>query len=352
MATEDRLQLPGWWPTKGTAARKEFAGQEACAECHSPEVQAQQNTPMAHAATRAADSDALRSHGRLTFRLPPYIYEIFRTENDSTYSVSDGGRTISAPLGWSFGLGESGQTYIFQLKGTYYETRLSFYSQPGALNFTPGAPTTPSATLEEALGRKMLYGRETQRCFGCHNTASTASNKFDPSHMIPGVTCEACHGPGARHISAIKAGRIEEGSAALMNPGKLDAIDLVDFCGACHRTFMDVALTQTFGIQNLRFQPYRLEKSQCWEKGRVSCLDCHDPHRSRVRDLAAYDTPCLGCHRSAGSAPTPDHPGKACPVSAGHCVSCHMPKYEVPGMQFKFTDHFIRIVRKGEGYID
>jgi hypothetical protein len=29
-----------------------------------------------------------------------------------------------------------------------------------------------------------------------------------------------------------------------------------------------------------------------------------------------------------------------------------MPKYEVPGMHSKFTDHFIRIVRKGEGYSD
>ena len=27
-----------------------------------------------------------------------------------------------------------------------------------------------------------------------------------------------------------------------------------------------------------------------------------------------------------------------------------MPKYEVPGMHAKFTDHFIRVVRKGEGY--
>jgi hypothetical protein len=29
-----------------------------------------------------------------------------------------------------------------------------------------------------------------------------------------------------------------------------------------------------------------------------------------------------------------------------------MPKYEMPGMQFKFTDHFIRIVHKGEPYPD
>jgi len=29
-----------------------------------------------------------------------------------------------------------------------------------------------------------------------------------------------------------------------------------------------------------------------------------------------------------------------------------MPKYDVPGMHAKFTDHFIRVVPKGEGYFD
>jgi len=153
----------------------------------------------------------------------------------------------------------------------------------------------------------------------------------------------------------MKAGQIEQGVASIMNPGRLNPVDLMDFCGACHRSYMDVALTQTFGMLNLRFQPYRLERSKCWGKGdaRITCLACHDPHQARVRDLASYDEKCLSCH---GSGPSPvlskDHPGKACVVSSNNCVSCHMPKYDMPGMHFKFTDHFIRIVRKDEPYSD
>jgi hypothetical protein len=196
----------------------------------------------------------------------------------------------------------------------------------------------------------MLYGGETQRCFACHTTASTTHNEFDPARLIPGVTCEACHGPGANHVTAMKAKRISQGLRAILNPGSLNPVEQVDFCGACHRTYMDVALTGTFGILNLRFQPYRLELSQCWLKTKgVTCLACHNPHQHRRRDLASYDDQCLACHPLAASA---RRIGKPCPVSTKDCVSCHMPKYEVPGMHFKITDHFIRIPRKDEPYVD
>ena len=56
MATDDRVQLPGWWPTKGTASRDEFLGPDACTECHASKVRTQKETPMAHAALRPAVS--------------------------------------------------------------------------------------------------------------------------------------------------------------------------------------------------------------------------------------------------------------------------------------------------------
>jgi hypothetical protein len=350
MATEDRVQLPGWWPTKGTASRDEFLGPNVCADCHASKFRTQTLTPMAHAAMRPADSEALRAHDKLTLSLPPYDYQISRQENGSLYSVSDGKRAISLLLGWAFGLGQSGQTYILERNGTFYESRVSYFPALDGLDSTPGQSQAAPSTLEDALGRSMLYGGETQRCFGCHTTASTTNRRFDPSHLIPGVTCEACHGPGAKHVAAIKADKIKLGLKAILDPGQLNPVDQVDFCGACHRSYVDVVLSKTSGIRNLRFQPYRLERSQCWIKSNngITCLACHNPHQPRVRDLASYDDRCLNCHRSASTG----HPAKICTVSTNNCVSCHMPKYEVPGMHAKFTDHFIRVVRKDEGYAD
>ena len=45
---------------------------------------------------------------------------------------------------------------------------------------------------------------EIGRCFACHSTASTIGDKFDEENLILGVTCEACHGPGAKHVAAMK----------------------------------------------------------------------------------------------------------------------------------------------------
>jgi hypothetical protein len=142
---------------------------------------------------------------------------------------------------------------------------------------------------------------------------------------------------------------------AIVNPMRLGPVDLVDFCGACHRTFWDVGLVGTVGVANVRYQPYRLEKSRCWGKGdaRLTCIACHDPHKPLVHDLASYDERCLSCHvAKKGSKPTQDHPGAACPVGTNQCVSCHMPKYEVPDMHAEFRDHYIRVVRAGSEYPD
>ena len=347
MATEDRVQQSGWWPTKGTASRDEFLGPDACAACHASKVRTQKLTPMAHAALRPVDSEALRSHEQLTFSLPPYAYQISRQEVASLYSVSDGKQTVSVPIAWAFGLGESGQTYILEHNGTFFESRVSYFPAIGGLDLTPSPSGTAASTLEDALGRRMLYAGETQRCFACHTTASTTNRRFEPDHLIPGVTCEACHGPGAKHVAAMKMDKIRLGLKSILDPGQLNPVDQVDFCGACHRAYVDVVLSKTFGIRNLRFQPYRLERSQCWIKSHngITCLNCHNPHQPRVRDLPSYDDRCLSCHARV-------HAAKNSTISAKNCVSCHMPKYEVPGMHIRFTDHFIRIVRQGEGYID
>ena len=279
--------------------------------------------------------------------LDRYAYEIGHAGGSSIYSVSDGGRSIAATLGWTFGNGQFGETYVFTQKGIFYESQVSYFSSLHGLDLTPGHPHFTPSDLEGALGRP-LDAKETQRCFGCHNTASATNGKFDPDHLISGVTCEACHGPGAKHVAAIKRGRPAEGSSLILNPAKPDPVDSVDFCGACHRTLADVMEAGAQGISTVRFEPYGLEISRCWGKGdrRLTCVVCHNPHQPVIHAPAFYDTRCLSCHLSANTADAvSDHPGAACPRAMKDCVACHMPKYEVPDTHTEFTDHWIRIVR-------
>ena len=160
-------------------------------------------------------------------------------------------------------------------------------------------------------------------------------NQFDPSHAIPGVMCEGCHGPGAGHVEAEKAG-VESAKTLIFNPARLDPVERVDFCGACHRTWQDVVGTGLTGAGefNVRFAPYRLENSKCWKSqdARLTCTACHDPHKPLVRDPASYDSNCLQCHATKGTAAQSAKSGVACPVAVTGCVTCHMPKVAPPNL--------------------
>jgi hypothetical protein len=349
--TEDRIAAARWWPTKNVPDRAQLVGNSECATCHTDKAATQATTPMGHAGVRAADAEILRSHETLTGKLAPYRYEIARDTTGSTYSVSDGAQTASAQLEWAFGIAHKGQTYIYSHDGTYYESRVSFYRTLQSLALTTGHSSDAPISIDAALGRHM-DASETHHCFGCHTSGSTVGGRFDASHAAPGVNCEQCHGPGANHVATMKAGRIDDGRRAILNPRKLSAVASVDFCGACHRTWADVLQTEITGVANVRFQPYRLESSKCWGRGdtRLACYTCHDPHQPLVTDTAIYDSKCLSCHVTKSGEKLADHPGAACPVATSNCASCHMPKVEVPSMHAPFTDHRIRIVRDAAAY--
>jgi hypothetical protein len=354
-STEDRLLGPGWWPSKGSEPRERYVGSASCATCHARIADAQNTTPMASAAMRANPAAFEKSGitSPLSFTIGAYSYEVTQSETGSIYSASDGKGSVSTPLGWIFGTGHFGQTYVYEQDGTFYESNLSYYSAIKALDFTSGHPRIAPLTLAKALGEPQ-NPKTIRSCFGCHTTASTTSNRFDPSQSMLGITCESCHGPGAQHIAAMTIANGNPGASSTLNPASLDASDSVDFCGACHRTRLDVIQTGIRGVLTVRFPAYRLQASRCWGSAgdlRVTCIACHDPHRPLVADGASYDKNCLSCHRlSAASKPAKDHPGAACPVSQKNCVSCHMPKVNVPEMHADFTDHKIAIHRQGEPF--
>jgi hypothetical protein len=354
LPTDVRVQSPGWWPTKGDASRDSYIGTAACAKCHASMVESQQRNAMAQAAARTADSEILHQHDRFNFRLGPYNEEIATKEKKSTLMVSNEKASISQDLLWAFGVGHMGQTYVYEKNDSFYESHLSFFASSHDLNVTPGQSLAIPGSLEAAAGRRMPTA-ETRRCFSCHTTAAVTKNQFDPNAAALGVTCEACHGPGANHAAAMNSGMQEQGVAMIMNPSRLDPVDSVDFCGACHRTWEDVVSNGLIsaGVLNVRFAPYRLENSKCWSQpdARLTCVACHDPHQPLEHDAAAYDSRCLQCHINQPSAKkNAGHPGAACPVSTKNCTSCHMPKIETTVQHSIFTDHWIRIVVPGKPY--
>jgi hypothetical protein len=337
-----------------------FVGSKSCAVCHAKLAATQQETAMAKALEPVADCRILSAHRELTFRSGPYTYRITREGNRSLYTVSDGVKTISEPVLYGFGQGKAGQTYVFRHDGSFYESRVSFYNDIQNLDYTIGYARSAPPTLDEAIGRA-ISGDEARGCFSCHATAAARDSRLQLDHLMPGVSCEACHGPGEKHVLAMKADR-EGKESFIFNPGKLDADELAqEFCGSCHRSVEQVFSMPQMGggINNVRFQPYRLFNSHGHDPAdaRLSCTSCHDPHDNVRREVSFYDNKCLACHLSGKekaqeikAAREIGRTAKPCPVSKQDCTTCHMPKIEIPGSHFKFSDHRIRIVRANEPY--
>lgn len=356
LSTDDHLAEPGWWPRKSPESANEFTGTAACAKCHIKKAATQETTPMAGTLIRAMDADVLHSKAEMTFRNGKYLYKISSDTGKPEFTVTDGQRTLSAPLLWAFGTGKVGQSYLYQKSGDYFESRVTYFSTLQNIHFTPTRALLAPHDLEEAMARPVGMP-EVKRCFSCHSAGSSIGDQFDPTKLMAGVTCEACHGPGRKHVAAMQASQLqggigdEEGKRLIFDPAKLSPGDSVDFCGSCHITWWDVKLTHLVGIYNVRSQPYRLMSSKCWGNGdpRITCVACHDPHEPLSENAGSYDQKCLACHAATADAkPTKEHPGAACPVGKKDCSSCHMPKIDLPDMHHSFADHRIRIVRTGE----
>ncbi len=375
LSTEDHIAEPGFWPTKAQEAGSLFAGNDACARCHNGVVSTQRASSMGRTAMHAESAEVLHQHPDLHFRFDQDSFQIRTTQESgkwkSVYSVSDGAKTNAFPVLWIFGTGRVGQSYLFKKDdGQYFESRVTFFRSLENLHFTPARALTSSADIDIAAGRE-VKAPELIRCFSCHATAVNIGERFNEEGLVPGVTCEACHGPGANHVqllqSAVSARAAKEETQAIFVPTHLSPTESVEFCGACHGTWWDVKLAHVTGPSTVRSAPYRLVTSKCWGKEgdpRLVCTSCHDPHKELVTEISSYDAACLQCHASSGNvagriepvkapaqtASSPHAPG--CPVAKSKCASCHMPQVYVPDMKNTFTDHRIRVVKAGEAFQD
>jgi hypothetical protein len=296
-----------------------------CARCHPAQAKPQPFTSMAHAMEMPQECSILKTHPLLTFQSGPYSYRIERKGDQSIYSVTDGHESLTAPIGWAFGLGEAGQTYVFVKDDVMYESRVSFYKAINALDTTIGATNAKPTDLRTAAGQPMDHGTRLA-CFGCHSTGTT-----------PGVQCEHCHDPTENHLRNL---------TPMKSLKHMTAEDAANFCGQCHRTWDQVASYNLMGVINVRFQPYRLTNSKCFDAddARIACTGCHDPHQEVDHKTIEYDAKCQACH--AGGKPG----AKLCRVAKSDCASCHMPQVELPHAHRTFADHQIRIVRANDPY--
>ena len=328
-----------------------------CANCHLGVVNAYAHAPMRHALEPENANPALMTHPSLSAQQNGYAYTVQTKDGKSTYTVAGASGSLTLPIRWI--LGQQSQTWVLEKDGRFYESMVSYFAKDQRLATTPGDDAIAPHTLTEAMGRELSIW-EVRNCFTCHATGFNPEEEPAPEKLTGGLDCERCHAGAAQHMADAQQVNFKSIPKSLK---KMNAGETSDFCGQCHRTWDKVVREGWHGPATVRFQPYRLANSRCFDSSdkRIACIACHDPHQQVNRNEAYYDGKCRACH--AGGATAVARPvsaarpaaqatptGKTCPVAKKNCVHCHMPKVELAGGHAVFTDHQIRVVRAGEAY--
>jgi predicted CXXCH cytochrome family protein len=292
---------------------------------------------------------------------------------DHTYSMRTGGpdgRPADFAVSWVIG-GKRMQDSLTAFPDGRWQVLPVYY------HVTGGAWVDYTESKQGALGPDhpfywTNFRRTANReCLDCHTTGlavryDRAASRFTTEFADPGVTCEACHGPGGRHAETQEL-------ADIVNPKKLPPGRELAVCAQCHGPrnplfpLLDAAhrfrpgdayddhyqaLVVVDGRQRSgdffadgrpktsSFEYQALAQSACLRRGQATCLSCHaaahETERPDELRVAADDT-CRPCHAGVVAAGTAHSHHR----NVG-CVACHMPSV-VSGVLDHFADHALDV---------
>lgn len=192
-------------------------------------------------------------------------------------------------------------------KARYMDAEGFIITSTGPDRQRPGANQYNLATgrwVDYHAGEKKPYD-----CGECHTTGFSAQGHQDGrpgilgTWALPGVTCEACHGPGLAHVKAPAKGNIRNDSSAAA-------------CGKCHVRGSADTIPASGGF--IRHHEQYNEHLVGPHAGKIDCTTCHDPHK---RAAVSIRLQCEACHARQAE----DYEGSAKQRAGVSCVDCHMP---------------------------
>ncbi|MGA7376100.1 MAG: tetratricopeptide repeat protein [Candidatus Sulfotelmatobacter sp.] len=313
--------------------RSDYAGNKACARCHSTIYESYQKTSMAHASGPAIDA---LTPAEFTHKESGIHYRIYGENGRAWLSFDRPGDPAvqgKRELLYYIGSGRRGRSYLFETDGFLFESPVNWYADKQVWDMAPA--------YQKAREMPLNLPAYTS-CLNCHVSgmqapAKDTDNRYPtPPFLHNGVSCERCHGPGTAHANG----------GEIINPAKLTPARRDEICMQCHlegkvaierpgrhiyefrpgqeltdyvRYFMSTdSQASNLGAVS---QVEALAQSQCKKKSgdAMSCTSCHNPHQSPApaERVTYYRTKCLACH--------------AAPFAAKHhadqpnCLTCHMP---------------------------
>lgn len=335
--------------------RSDYVGDASCLKCHREVGQLYELTPhhltsqlpttksvlgsFQSGANSLVIVDATQSAG-------PGLQFHMESKKDGLFEVakSGWGRDVyqwAERIDLVTGSGARGQTYLYWQRDRLYELPVSYWSDGHRWINSPGYV---DGTAE--------FSRPVNpACLECHATyiralsADPATNRYDRTSLVPGISCESCHGPGANHVRQELRHESKGNDSLILNPAKFSRDLQVDLCAECHNGIQREPLKPAFSYrpgqplhEYFKALPVTdaehpdvhgnqvglLQRSKCYQSSnKMSCSTCHDVH-STGQPIESYSLKCLSCHQwqSCGMS------RKMGRAITNKCIECHMPVEE------------------------
>ena len=372
-----------------------YVGSAACRDCHAAEYQRWEGSQHAAAMQVADDRTVLGDFSGVKFRHGGVTSEFFRRDGKFVVRTEGpDGRLADFDVRHTFGVYPL-QQYLVELPGGRVQAlSIAWDSRPKARGGQRWFHLYPAERIapDDELHWTQRQQNWNYMCSDCHSTDvrknfDAANGTFATRWAEVSVGCEACHGPGSRHVAAARSAAAGDGAAPasggltvsfderrgaawVIDPATGNAARTVprttskelDVCAQCHarrsqfsddyepgRPFTDFYLPALLesplyyadGQQRDEvFNWGSFLSSRMHAKG-VTCGDCHDPHDGKLH--APGNAVCGQCHSAAKYDAASHHfhePG----TPGAACASCHM-KTETYMVVDPRHDHSFRIPR-------
>lgn len=390
-AQDQRVAAPG--PRHETA---HFVGRQTCARCHQAQHALWRGSHHDLAMQEATEQTVLGNFDQASFSYFG-VTSTFYKQGDQFMVRTDGadGDYHDYQISYTFGAYPLQQYLIAFPDGRLQALSIAWDSRPqkrGGQRWFHLYPTEHIAH-DDPLHWTSLNQNWNTMCAECHSTHvkkhyDPQSARYDTTWAEIDVSCEACHGPGSRHVKwaqqtseqreerkDIRKGlvvRLDERVAATWRidptsatprryPPKTTQVE-IELCARCHsrrsvlsedyvhgRPLLDTHLPSLL-VDELYYPDGQIEgevyvygsflQSKMYRAG-VTCSDCHNPHSLQLR--APGNGVCTQCHLAAkfDTAAHHFHPPSS---SGGQCVACHMPAKTYMVVDPRH-DHSMRIPR-------
>ena len=347
-----------------------FVGDDKCLSCH--EKQRTFENTAHHLSSREASAKSIAGSfaaGKNILKtLEPELSYRMEARPDGFFQVGVLGTppdavSLAERFDLVIGSGRKGQTYLYWKDDQLFQLPVSYWTEVGSWVNSPGYG---DRTLD--FSRPVV-----PRCLECHASffepVADTANRYRRTGYTLGISCERCHGPGARHVELNAPGSPKPLDQAIVNPAKLPRDRQLALCSLCHGGVgvekapafsftAGNALDDFLKLNNPKEdekldvhgnQVALLERSKCFKSSEMTCSTCHDTH-VRQREVTNFSDKCLACHK-VESCGLFAKQGRAI---VGKCVDCHMPNQTTnvivsthDGVRIapKVRNHWIKVYR-------